>query len=102
MPRKEVRSMGGRVSYELSIEKVILVKFFFPFSSRPRSRLNEQRGGVRGTVNLEHTEPDQKYEQTEYPRMFDSAAVVRLHEMLPLYWHSEKREYTGGWQTQDA
>lgn len=34
MPRKEVRSMGGRVSYELSIGKVILVKWFFFFLSQ--------------------------------------------------------------------
>lgn len=42
------------------------------------------------------SEPVQKYEQTAYPRMFDSAAVVRLQDIFPLYWHSEKSEYTGG------
>ena len=34
--------------------------------------------------------------------MFDSAADVRLQDMFPLYWHSEKSEYTWGWQAQDA
>jgi hypothetical protein len=42
------------------------------------------------------TDPDQKWEQTEYPRMFDSAAVVLLQLTLPLYWHSENKEYIGG------
>jgi hypothetical protein len=48
------------------------------------------------------TEPLQKYEQTEYPRILDSSAVVLLQLMLPLYWHSENNEYIGGWHTQDA
>jgi hypothetical protein len=50
----------------------------------------------------QRTEPDQKYEQTEYPKIFDSAAVVRLHDIFPLSWHSEKSEYTDGWHTHDT
>jgi tRNA(His) 5'-end guanylyltransferase len=45
---------------------------------------------------LKLTELDQKYEQNEYPQIFDSAAVVLLQDTFPLYWHSEQSEYTLG------
>lgn len=88
--------------YELSIRRICQsVSRVTSFHQPATLRFTNERG--KGPqLKVWRTEPDQKYEQIEYPRILDSATVVRKHEMLPLYWHSKKREYIGGWQTQDT